>query len=147
MRVGLARARGQEDAIRVACAHPTSAVVSGHAPPRRLRAARGRIVASCVPAQRPGDRRKPHTRGIRVREVDDWPFRATLPLEQPMKRIGLEISRKARGQSFASDVAIFQIVFTAASKTAASSAGQKPLMLNAGMIHATRRRITAFTTK
>ena len=116
-----------------------------------LQAARIGIVAGyvLVPERGGRDRRKPAPCGVRVREIDDPAPRASLLLEQEMERIGLEIAREApgRGQSFALAVAMFQIVFTAASTTAARSAGQKPLMLKLGTIHATRRRIRAFTTK
>lgn len=151
MRVGLARAGGEEDPVRIARFDPSRAVIRGDRRTSILRAARIGIVPGEVAAPKRGgrDRRKPAPRGIRIRQIDDPAPRASLLLEQEMEWIGLEVAREAsgRGQSFVLAVAMFQTVFTAASTTAARSAGQKPLMLNDGTIHATRRRIRAFTTK
>ena len=151
VRVGLARAGGEEDPGWIACVDASRAVIRGDRCANLLRAARIGIVAGdvLVPERGGRDRRKPAPCGIRVREIDDPASRASLLLDQDMERIGLEIAREAsgRGQSFALAVAMFQIVFTAASNMAARSAGQKPLMLNFGTIHATKRRIRAFTTK
>ena len=147
MRVCFARARGEEHAVGIARVHAARAVVLGHRLSGPPRAARVRILAGHVAVDRPRDRREPHARGIGIGEIDDGASLVPLFLEQPVKRIGLEINREAGGQCFASAVAIFQIVLTAARTIAARNAGQKPLMLKDGMIHATRRRIIAFTTK